>query len=340
MTKAGTIPLSDIAWIRIHFNTKKRRNNKAGLKQILQDCGGDVIMNAAIFLKNGDPCCHLKADGSVKCKPDYTTWAICWNTPEDFCVTAVPDVNYANYMACVKCIIARIKIEKMDYQPDMKYACNRTAIGTKEGRFAYYCTEDNLSPEALQERLYETGWDNAIMMDGGGSTCFMDKDGNGFAGDGRYIPFYLVVKLKEKDTEPEGAKPMDMEIKAYSMEKEGEKLLAKNFKVKEFACKDGSDTIFIADKLPMVLQYIRMRIGKAITINSAYRTQEHNAKEGGEEFSMHLYGAAADLKKPSGWTPANMAAVAREIMPDWGGVGIYSWGIHVDVSPTFRNWNG
>ena len=116
--------------------------------------------------------------------------------------------------------------------------------------------------------------------------------------------------------------------------------MTKNFLVREFRCKDGSDTIFIADKLPMICQYIRMRVGKAITINSAYRTPEHNAKEGGEKFSMHLYGAAADLKCPAGMTPAKLAEIAREIMPDWGGVGIYSWGIHVDVSPTFRNWNG
>ena len=110
--------------------------------------------------------------------------------------------------------------------------------------------------------------------------------------------------------------------------------------MKEFACKDGSDTIFIADKLPMVCQYIRMRAGKGITPSNGYRTPEHNAKVGGEEFSMHLYGAAADLLCPAGLTPKQLAGFAREIMPDWGGVGIYSWGIHVDVSPTFRNWNG
>lgn len=338
MTKAGTIPLSDLEWIRIHFNTKKRKSTKAGLKQLLTDTGGDLIMNAAIFLKNWNPCCHLKADGVVKCKPNYTAWGISWNNPEDFCVERVAN-SKANYMECVHVIIAGKKIDPMNYGKDMAYACNRTAIGVKEDRFAYYCTDDNLSPEMLRDRLYVAGWDDAIMMDGGGSACIMDKDGNGFAGDGRYIPFYLVLKLRVTDNEPKGEKPM-VEINAYSLKKDGNKNLSEHFKVKEFACKDGSDTVFVARELPMVCEYIRMRCNKGITINSGYRTPAHNKKEGGVDDSQHLYGTAADLKKPTGITPAKMAAIAREIMPDWGGVGIYDWGIHVDVRKEKADWNG
>jgi len=337
MTRAGTYPLSDIEWIKIHFNTKKRKSNKAGLKQLLIDSGGDLIMNAAIFLRSGAPCCHLKADGVVKCQPNYTAWAISWNTAEDFAVRSVPD-NSANYMACVKCLVNGKKVV-MDYQPDMAYATNRTAVGVKDRKFAYYCTEDNLKPEQLQDRLYEAGWSDAIMMDGGGSACCMDKDGNGFAGDGRYIPFYLVLKLKVTDNEPEGEKPM-VEINAYSLKTDGNKNLSAHFKVKEFACQDGSDTIFIARELPMVCEYIRMRCNKGITINSGYRTTTHNKKVGGVTNSQHLYGTAADLKKPTGFTPAKMASIAREIMPNWGGVGIYDWGIHVDVREKKTDWKG
>lgn len=338
MTRAGTIQLSDIAWIKIHFNTKRRKNTKDGLKQLLKDTGGDLIMNAAIFLKNGKPCCHLKADGIVKCKPNYTAWGISWNTPADFSVERVAN-SKANYMECVHAIIAGKAIAPMNYGKDMAYACNRTAVGTKAARLAYYCTEDNLSPESLRDRLVAAGWDNAIMMDGGGSACVMDKDGNGFGGDGRYVPFYLVLKRKDMDNEPKGEKPM-VDIHAYSLSKDGKKYVSKNFQVKEFACKDGSDPVFIAKTLPMVCQYIRMRVGKAVTINSAYRTPTHNKAEGGVNDSQHVYGAAADLKTPSGWTPAQLALVAREIMPDWGGVGIYDWGIHVDVRKEKADWNG
>lgn len=345
MTRAGIIPLSDIERIQIYFNTAKKKSTKTNLKNILRDTGGDFITNAAIFLRSGAPCCHLKADGKVRCAPNYQAWCISWDTPSNYDVRMIPRTGapYANYMECVHAIIGGRKISPMNYGKDMGYATHRVAYGTVKGQFAYYATQDNLTPEKLRDRLFDLGWDNAIMMDGGGSTCFVDKDGSGFVGDGRYIPFFIVVHLKQKvvpEIEPKGEKPMDFNIKAYSLKKEGEKYLTKNFQVKEFACQDGSDTIFIAEKLPMVCQYIRMRAGKALKNNSSYRTPAHNRAVAGEEYSMHLYGAAADLKCPAGLTPKQMAGFAREIMPDWGGVGIYSWGIHVDVSPTKRDWNG
>ena len=50
--------------------------------------------------------------------------------------------------------------------------------------------------------------------------------GEGFAGDGRVIPFFLVWKLKNEQTgEPKGDKPM-VEINAYSKAKDGGKKLS------------------------------------------------------------------------------------------------------------------
>ena len=110
------------------------------------------------------------------------------------------------------------------------------------------------------------------MMDGGGSTCFMDAAGEGFTGDGRVIPFFLVWKLKRKKTsEPEGEKPM-VEINAYSKAKDGSKKLSGNFEVSEFACRDGSDAVLVAPRLVMVLQSIRSHFGVPVVIHSAYRT--------------------------------------------------------------------
>ena len=113
------------------------------------------------------------------------------------------------------------------------------------------------------------------MMDGGGSTCFMDKNGEGFTGDGRVIPFFLVVK--RRDPEPKGEKPM-VTINAYSKAKDGEKKLSEHFKVREFACRDGSDPVLAAPRLVMILQTIRDHFGKALVINSGYRTPQYNEK--------------------------------------------------------------
>lgn len=340
MTMAGTIPLSDIEWVKIYFNTRKLRSTTTNLKRMLAETGGDFMMNAAIFLRSGAPCCHLKADCAVKCKPAYQAWGISWSTPEDFSVKRVPNTD-RNYMECVHVIIAGKKIDPVKCGADMKYKTHRTAVGTKDGRFAYYVTQNNYSPEQLRDVLHGAGWDNAIMMDGGGSTCFMDSSGKGFTGDGRVIPFFLAAKLKPKqDNEPKGEKPM-VEINAYSKKKDGAKKLSTNFTVKEFACNDGTDAVFVAPRLVMVLQSIRSHFGKAVNIHSGYRTPPYNEHVGGVEGSQHTYGTAADISI-KGVSVSDVAAYARSIMPDCGGVGIYKEQgfVHVDVRETRSDWNG
>lgn len=338
MTRAGTVPLQDLQWVRIYFNRKRLRSTKANLKKMLAETGGDAICNGSIFLRNQQPACHLKADGKVYKAPDYRAWAISWNTPEDFGVKTVPNGD-ANYMECVHLIVGGKKISPVTCGADMRYRAPRTAIGTKDGRFAYYVSKDRRSPEQLRDLLVSSGWDNAIMMDGGGSTCFMDKDGNGFTGDGRVIPFFLVWKLKSGDAfEPEGEKPM-VEINAYSKAKDGSKKLSGNFEVSEFACRDGSDAVLVAPRLVMVLQSIRSHFGVPVVIHSAYRTPQYNTKVDGVTDSQHCYGTAADITV-RGQKPVDVAAYARKIMPDWGGVGIYGSFCHIDVRETKADWTG
>ena len=338
MTRAGTVPLQDLQWVRIYFNRKRLRSTKANLKKMLAETGGDAICNGSIFLRNQQPACHLKADGKVYKAPDYRAWAISWNTPEDFGVKTVPNGD-ANYMECVHLIVGGKKISPVTCGADMRYRAPRTAIGTKDGRFAYYVSKDRRSPEQLRDLLVSSGWHSAIMMDGGGSTCFMDKDGNGFTGDGRVIPFFLVWKLKSGDAfEPEGEKPM-VEINAYSKAKDGGKKLSTNFAVKEFACKDGSDAVLVAPRLVMVLQSLRSHFCAAVTINSGYRTPQYNARVGGVTDSQHCYGTAADIVV-RGKTPAQVAAYARQLMPDWGGVGVYDSFCHIDVREAKADWKG
>ena len=339
-TRAGTVPLSDLQFLKIYFNKRRLRSTTANLKKMLAEAGGDAICNGSIFLRNQTPACHLKADGKVYKAPDYRAWAISWNGPGDFGVKTAPNGD-ANYMECVHLIIGGKKIYPVTCGTDMRYRAPRTAIGTKNGRFAYYVSKVRRSPEQLRDLLASSGWDNAIMMDGGGSTCFMDSTGKGFTGDGRVIPFFLVWKLKSGDAfEPEGEKPM-VEINAYSKAKDGSRKLSANFRVKEFACADGSDAVLVAPRLVMVLQSIRSHFGVPVVIHSAYRTPQYNTKVGGVAHSQHCYGTAADIVV-RGKTPAAVAAYARQLMPDWGGVGVYAKQnfTHIDVREAKADWNG
>ena len=118
----------------------------------------------------------------------------------------------------------------------------------------------------------------------------------------------------------------------------------KYFKKSEFACKCGKYCNGYPEDIDLKLvkyaDAIRERIGKPISINSGLRCKTHNANVGGVSNSQHLYGTAADLGCPSGMTPAKMAAIAEEVMGGTGGIGIYSWGIHIDTRTTKSRWNG
>ena len=52
-----------------------------------------------------------------------------------------------------------------------------------------------------------------------------------------------------------------MAIKEYSLTKNGNKSLAPAFKVREFRCRDGSDTIMVDEALTVLLQAIREHFG-------------------------------------------------------------------------------
>lgn len=132
-----------------------------------------------------------------------------------------------------------------------------------------------------------------------------------------------------------------VEINAHSKAVSGEKQLSAHFKVREFACGDGSDAVLMAPRLVMVLETIRAHFGAPVVIHSGYRTPQYNEKVGGVAHSQHCYGMAADISV-KGQTPAAVAAFARQLMPDWGGVGIYNKKgfTHIDVREKKSDWTG
>lgn len=132
-----------------------------------------------------------------------------------------------------------------------------------------------------------------------------------------------------------------VEIHAYSKAASGGKQLSAHFKVREFACGDGSDAVLVAPRLVMVLETIRVHFGSPVVIHSAYRTPQYNAKVNGVAHSQHCYGMAADISVKD-QTPAAVAAFARQLMPDWGGVGIYAKKgfTHIDVREKRSDWTG
>lgn len=131
-----------------------------------------------------------------------------------------------------------------------------------------------------------------------------------------------------------------MSVKTYSKSKDGNVSLSKHFKVKEFACKDGSDGILINTDLINILETLYIYLNdkykiKAINVNSGYRTPSHSVKVGGYSTDQHTKGNAADIwvKLSTGKTlEAKKVCLALEDVNHQGGVGYISkTATHVDV---------
>ena len=141
----------------------------------------------------------------------------------------------------------------------------------------------------------------------------------------------------EKPVTPVGA----LGVVTFNKATAGEMKLSENFKVKEFACKDGSNTILIdVGFVQTHLQDIRTHFGVPVTINSGYRTATYNKKVGGAKNSYHVKGRAFDIVV-KGHTPAEVARYAQSL--GINGIIQYNSFVHIDSRESkywARNNNG
>lgn len=122
--------------------------------------------------------------------------------------------------------------------------------------------------------------------------------------------------------------------------------LTENFSKSEFDSKDGAempnDVLMNVQKLAGQLQILRNNINKPITINSGYRSPEHNKDIGGVENSQHVLGKAADIKV-KGISTRILAALIEDLINDGdmlqGGVGIYNSFVHYDIRKNKARWD-
>lgn len=119
-------------------------------------------------------------------------------------------------------------------------------------------------------------------------------------------------------------------IKSYILDTDGNVQLTKHFKVKEFACKDGSPVVFIDDYLYNILEILRNKLKKPIIITSGYRTVGWNRKCNGAKYSYHMRGMAADIRV-EGMSAKQIAKELNEIIPEECGIIVYDTWVHFDV---------
>ena len=118
--------------------------------------------------------------------------------------------------------------------------------------------------------------------------------------------------------------------------------VSKNFKINEFACKDGANVPeeFLPNvfKLATQLEIIRTHFGMPIIINSGYRTKAYNKRVGGALASQHLTASAVDIVV-MGFSPHVVFTTISSLMRSGhiagGCVILYKTFVHYDIRGGF-----
>ena len=123
--------------------------------------------------------------------------------------------------------------------------------------------------------------------------------------------------------------------------------VSKNFKKREFRCRDGSDVpkhlMKNLEELVENLQIIRDHIGVPMRIISGYRSPKYNRKIGGARKSQHMKAKAADIVVKT-LKPAELKEIIVSLIKEGkikkGGIGIYRSFVHYDTRGWNARWTG
>lgn len=199
---AVSIPFDKIKRIQIYENPKGK-----SLATIMKETGADYAINGTLYnMRTRNAVCPLRIDGVTKFAGPYKYFGYAWNTdmPMSFRTILVPDYEWDNWIACSRIIKYGTMIENMIYNRAMGGSRGRTAIGIKfvngERRLCFYVSADRKgykkTPQKLAHLLERYGWDDAIMLDGGGSSQGYFKKEQRQVYSSRRVAHYILVYMK------------------------------------------------------------------------------------------------------------------------------------------------
>lgn len=275
--------------------------------------------------------------------------------------------NAPSVLANLQQIVAKCNKHTVDYDISIHFnagACDQTGNKRTTGTEIYVYSSSSKAKsmaETIVDSIADTGLTNrgvkinpslyvlkntnnpAMLIE----VCFVDDKDDYKAYDRKKVAQAIVDALigtkidkstnsSTSNAKAENTESTESDVKEYSLKKDGDTYLSPHFKVKEFACHNGSDKILISSKLVELLEKIRNYYGKPVCITSAYRPAAYNASIGGARASQHILGTAADITV-SGASPASVYAYCDKVNPT-GGVGKYDSFTHVDVRNGKSRW--
>ena len=158
-------------------------SGKKSLAAIKKETGCDVVINGGLYnMSTFKPLCHLKADGTVYATDQYKYWGFGWNKA-DTKLQMVNDYEALDNYICCSALVKDGKATSMFFDAAQGGRRGRTAIGTMpDGKVVIFCSKDGTvdakTPASLQKYCLAHGWQNAVMLDSGGSSQCITPEGN------------------------------------------------------------------------------------------------------------------------------------------------------------------
>ena len=135
--------------------------------QIKAKTGCTHIINGYLFNGKFQPVGWTVIDGKVISRDAYQDWGI--SIGSDGAPKMLTDRG-GSFLSGVPLLKAGAKLRR-NLTPDVARSAARTAVGwMPNGKICLWCDKTSLTREQLQNRLLGLGVEDAIMLDGGGST--------------------------------------------------------------------------------------------------------------------------------------------------------------------------
>lgn len=162
----------------IYVNKKKKT-----IEQIKAELNCDIICNLNLFNRNWTGACYTRADGQVVGTDGYGYFGFGFDRNDKVLSRGWSAVDtHANFFACYDAVISG---EQTDTEPPAWTSGykRRTVIGMVAGKVFIYCNPTVETVPQLRARLKAMGADEAIVLDGGGSTQCITPNGTVVSSD-------------------------------------------------------------------------------------------------------------------------------------------------------------
>lgn len=118
---------------------------------------------------------------------------------------------------------------------------------------------------------------------------------------------------------------------------EPDQMLTAHFSLREAACQCGCGMLPDIESVRRI-ETLRDRFGRPMKVLSWARCKRHNQSVGGAPESYHVLGRAIDIETPD--AAYRYKLIAAAIASGFNGIGVYSWGVHIDDRPVPTMWVG